>query len=313
MKSFKLSPTGYLKENGFRHARPFGGSVGREQWHVHFEDAKGIIWYYAGNTDKGVKLERGYEKAMKFTAAKASALAKRLNRLYKNVRHDGGHFYSHSASDMSPKGVKENGRIKLLVVYGDTLATPIDVADADTKEHIKLMRDDDDDNDEKDIMLVGHDSSGDVITGRWPLRNKEEIQNLSELLFDARETGQIPSDTESVILPDNSEFFIDTGRIVKKNGAKSCGVKKNGSKGRYKVEHKYAGGWADAEWSEDSAPETFASVAEAKAAIAEHIADAREAGLDDYRASDYRVVPVSMTEAYAMASGGLKKKVTRRS
>jgi len=85
---------------GFASARPFGGSVGREQYHVHFEDAKGIIYYYAGNTDRGVKLEREYGKAMKFTAAKAASLAKRLDRLYKNVRHDGGHFYAESASDM---------------------------------------------------------------------------------------------------------------------------------------------------------------------------------------------------------------------
>lgn len=85
------------KLNGFKHARPFGGSVGREQYHVHFEDAKGVIYYYAGNTDKGVKLEREYAKAMKFTPQRAAQLAKRLDRLYKNVRHDGGHFYAESA------------------------------------------------------------------------------------------------------------------------------------------------------------------------------------------------------------------------
>jgi hypothetical protein len=96
------------KPNGFKHARPFGGSVGREQYHVHFEDAKGIIYYYAGNTDRGVKLEREYGKAKKFTAAKAAQLAKRLDRLYKNVRHDGGHFYAESASDVKANG--ERGR-----------------------------------------------------------------------------------------------------------------------------------------------------------------------------------------------------------
>ena len=96
------------KPNGFKHARPFGGSVGREQWHVHFEDAKGVIWYYAGNTDKGVKLEREYSKAMKFNASRAAQLAKRLDRLYKNVRHDGGHFYAESASDVKANG--ERGR-----------------------------------------------------------------------------------------------------------------------------------------------------------------------------------------------------------
>lgn len=100
--SFTMSKT---NRNGFKHARPFGGSVGREQYHVHFEDAKGVIYYYAGNTDKGVKLEREYHKAKKFTAAKASALAKKLDRLYKNVRHDGGHFYAESASDVKANGV----------------------------------------------------------------------------------------------------------------------------------------------------------------------------------------------------------------
>lgn len=104
-----------IKSNGFKHARPFGGSVGREQWHVHFEDAKGVIWYYAGNTDKGVKLEREYAKAMKFTPQKAAQLAKRLSRLYKNVRHDGGHFYAESAGD-----VKANGPARM--VPGDSLS-----------------------------------------------------------------------------------------------------------------------------------------------------------------------------------------------
>ena len=106
--SFTISKT---KRNGFKHARPFGGSVGREQYHVHFEDAKGVIYYYAGNTDKGVKLEREYTKAKKFTAAKASSLAKKLDRLYKNVRHDGGHFYAESASD-----VKANGKCSIKTV-----------------------------------------------------------------------------------------------------------------------------------------------------------------------------------------------------
>ena len=89
-----------VKKNGFKHARPFGGSVGREQYHVHFEDAKGVIYYFAGNTDRGVKLEREYAKAKKFTPQRAAQLAKRLDRLYKNVRHDGGHFYAESAGDV---------------------------------------------------------------------------------------------------------------------------------------------------------------------------------------------------------------------
>ena len=67
-----------------------------------------MIWYYAGNTDKGVKLEREYSKAMKFNASRAAQLAKRLDRLYKNVRHDGGHFYAESASDVKANG--ERGR-----------------------------------------------------------------------------------------------------------------------------------------------------------------------------------------------------------
>jgi hypothetical protein len=109
--SFKM---GKVKKNGFKHARPFGGSVGREQYHVHFEDAKGIIYYYAGNTDRGVKLEREYGKAMKFTAAKAAQLAKRLDRLYKNVRHDGGHFYAESASDMPVSAATRTTAMKML-------------------------------------------------------------------------------------------------------------------------------------------------------------------------------------------------------
>jgi hypothetical protein len=95
------------KPNGFKHARPFGGSIGREQYHVHFEDAKGVIYYYAGNTDKGVKLEREYGKAKKFNASRAAQLAKRLDRLYKNVRHDGGHFYAESAGDVKVNGASK--------------------------------------------------------------------------------------------------------------------------------------------------------------------------------------------------------------
>lgn len=97
---YDFKPVKEAKPNGFKHARPFGGSVGREQYHVHFEDAKGVIFYYAGNTDRGVKLEREYTKAKKFTKQKAAALAKKLDRLYKNVRHDGGHFYAESAGDV---------------------------------------------------------------------------------------------------------------------------------------------------------------------------------------------------------------------
>lgn len=105
---YDFKPVKEVKPNGFKHARPFGGSVGREQYHVHFEDAKGVIFYYAGNTDRGVKLEREYTKAKKFTKQKAAALAKKLDRLYKNVRHDGGHFYAESAGDVKANG--ERGR-----------------------------------------------------------------------------------------------------------------------------------------------------------------------------------------------------------
>lgn len=102
------TPVKSAKPNGFKHARPFGGSVGREQYHVHFEDAKGVIYYFAGNTDRGVKLEREYAKAKKFTPQRAAQLAKRLDRLYKNVRHDGGHFYAESADNVKMNG--ERGR-----------------------------------------------------------------------------------------------------------------------------------------------------------------------------------------------------------
>jgi len=119
---------------------------------------------------------------------------------------------------------KTKGRIKLVVIYEHTLATPMDVADDELKQDMEMMRGDDERRDEP-IMLVDRDSSGDVIKGRWPLRNEEDIQNLSELLFGARETGQIPSDTESVILPDNSEFFIDTGKIAVSAATRATAMK----------------------------------------------------------------------------------------
>jgi hypothetical protein len=62
----------------------------------------------------------------------------------------------------------------------------------------------------------------------------------------------------------------------------------------YYVEHLYASGWADAEWTEDGKPLRFATPEEARAAIDEHIKDSEEAFLagdliEPCRRSEYRV------------------------
>lgn len=61
----------------------------------------------------------------------------------------------------------------------------------------------------------------------------------------------------------------------------------------WKVEHKYAHGWDDAEWQENDEPMRFASQAAAQKEIDALIASARKSGMKGYRASDYRVVPAA--------------------
>ena len=57
-----------------------------------------------------------------------------------------------------------------------------------------------------DILIVRRYDAGDCDTIAWPNPDQE---NLRSALYDAREMGQIPGDTTSVLLPDGSEFTID--------------------------------------------------------------------------------------------------------
>lgn len=43
----------------------------------------------------------------------------------------------------------------------------------------------------------------------WPLKTKEERKRLRITLWDLIETGQLPSSTKAVLLPDGSEFQLD--------------------------------------------------------------------------------------------------------
>ena len=94
----------------------------------------------------------------------------------------------------------DQSKIKLIAMDGQ-LHTPFDVASNEIKNYWG-----DDDIAREGLTLVDRDETGDVITARWP--NYDTI-DLAKLLYGARETGQIPSDTTSILLPDGTEFEID--------------------------------------------------------------------------------------------------------
>lgn len=98
--------------------------------------------------------------------------------------------------------LKSMNNIKLIAIDG-ILHTPIGVANNELKNYYS-----DKDKGDRDIILVDRigDGLGDVIIARWPKYNPKD---LAILLYGARETGQIPSDTKSVLLPDGTEFEID--------------------------------------------------------------------------------------------------------
>lgn len=60
-----------------------------------------------------------------------------------------------------------------------------------------------------DVLLLRRYDAGDVDTIPWPNPDKGDLENLRAALYDAREMGQIPGNTTSVLLPDGSEFTID--------------------------------------------------------------------------------------------------------
>jgi hypothetical protein len=91
-------------------------------------------------------------------------------------------------------------KIKLIAMDG-RLHTPFDVASDELKNYWG-----DDDIAREGLILAAMDDTEDRITARWPNYNPK---NLAITLYDARETGQIPSDTKSVLLPDGTEFEID--------------------------------------------------------------------------------------------------------
>jgi hypothetical protein len=94
----------------------------------------------------------------------------------------------------------EQSKIKLIAMDG-RLHTPFDVASDELKNYWG-----DDDIAREGLILAAMDDTEDRITARWPNYNPK---NLAITLYDARETGQIPSDTKSVLLPDGTEFEID--------------------------------------------------------------------------------------------------------
>lgn len=104
-------------------------------------------------------------------------------------------------NQIANKEQANGNKIKLIVIDGK-LHTPYDVASDDLKKYW------DDDIGREGLLLVAQDE--DIITVRWP---EYDPKDLAITLFDARETGQIPSDTTSVLLPDGTEFEIDAHGI----------------------------------------------------------------------------------------------------
>lgn len=88
-------------------------------------------------------------------------------------------------------------KIQLTVKHG-ILCTPIDSADPELREFAL-----------GDYMLGFRDEEDEVKTARWPA---PDSKTLLRALHDARETGFLPSGTESVILPDGTEFCIGGDR-----------------------------------------------------------------------------------------------------
>lgn len=54
-----------------------------------------------------------------------------------------------------------------------------------------------------DNLLMVHYEAGDCDTIKWP---DPDVEHLREALFDCRETGCIPIDTKSALLPDSTEI-----------------------------------------------------------------------------------------------------------
>lgn len=92
--------------------------------------------------------------------------------------------------------------IKLIALDG-TLYTPLNVASNELKNYYS------DDEDEV-IILASRDETGEPFTVKWP---EYDPRDLAIALYDARETGQIPSGTTTVLLPDGVEFEIDAHGI----------------------------------------------------------------------------------------------------
>jgi hypothetical protein len=79
--------------------------VGRGDWFVLFEDAKGVISYYAGDSDRGVRLTFRDDEARHLELRRATQLAKKLNALYAKTHKDGADFYVVAASTIKANPV----------------------------------------------------------------------------------------------------------------------------------------------------------------------------------------------------------------
>ena len=90
-------------------------------------------------------------------------------------------------------------RVQLIAANGQLLIPNSAISDALQREWA----------DGDDVLLLRRYDAGDCDTIPWPNPDKGDLENLRAALYDAREMGQIPGDTTSVLLPDGSEFTID--------------------------------------------------------------------------------------------------------
>jgi len=79
--------------------------VGRGDWFVLFQDAKGVISYYAGDSDRGVRLTLRDDEAYHLELRRATQLVKKLNTLYAKTHKDGADFYVVAASTIKANPV----------------------------------------------------------------------------------------------------------------------------------------------------------------------------------------------------------------
>lgn len=119
---------------------------------------------------------------------------------------DGGEPYTDDELESINKKPEHSssGEIRLKFFDGN-LYTPFEVADDFLKSYYEKSPNFEDYL-KHGFLLVDRDENDEVVTASWPDYDERE---LITVLYAARETGKIPSNTQFVILPDGKRFEID--------------------------------------------------------------------------------------------------------